>query len=188
MHERVGARVRRHREQGKVSVEELAERTGIAPEHIRRIEERDDYASLGPLLRISRGLGVRLGDFIDGERISDPLVTRLADRHQDILAHTEADAPAAMRYYSLGRGKAGRHMEPFYIELLPDGGGERPRSSHEGEEFIVVISGHVTVYYRDEAIVLNPGDSIYYDSVVPHYVGAAGSRKAEIYAVLYLPH
>ncbi len=185
--EMLGRRIRRLREERGIGLEELAERAGLAPQFLRSVEERDVYPSLGPLLKISRALGVRLATFLDEGTGRDPVVMRLADRHEDFATHPADAAPATMRYFSLGRGKADRRMEPFYIELLPPSGEERRLSTHEGEEFIIVESGQVSVYYGREAFVLNPGDTIYYSSVVPHWVGAAGGGRAAIYAVLYLP-
>jgi quercetin dioxygenase-like cupin family protein len=45
----------------------------------------------------------------------------------------------------------------------------------------------VEVIYGNETYELKPGDSIYYNSVVPHYVSCVGEEKAEIYAVVYIP-
>jgi transcriptional regulator with XRE-family HTH domain len=185
--ERLGVRIRKFREMKKLTFEDLVERTGLAPEFLRSVEEQDVYPSLGPLLKISRALGLALTTFLDDETSADPIVMRLADRHEDFTAHAASKTPATMRYFSLGRGKADRRMEPLAIELLPAAGEDRKLSSHEGEEFLIVQSGQVTVYYGKEAFLLNPGDTIYYNSVVPHWVGAAGGQKAEIYAVLYMP-
>jgi quercetin dioxygenase-like cupin family protein len=92
-----------------------------------------------------------------------------------------------MRFHSLGRGKTDRHMEPFYVELLPESA-EAPRlSSHEGEEWFVVEAGQVEVIYGRDTYRLTVGDSIYYNSVVPHWVSCAGPEPAAIYAVLYIP-
>lgn len=92
-----------------------------------------------------------------------------------------------MQFYSLGRGKTDRHMEPFFVELLPESAVEKALSSHEGEEFIVVDSGRVEIIYGKEAHQLDAGDSIYYNSIVPHYVSCLGDTAAAIYAVLYFP-
>ena len=78
-------------------------------------------------------------------------------------------------------------MEPFFIEILPEHDEERRLSSHEGEEFIVVVCGTIEVIYGTETHILETGDSIYYNSVVPHYVSSANGKEASIYAVLYLP-
>jgi transcriptional regulator with XRE-family HTH domain len=182
----LGARVKALRETKQVSLDELAERTGLTAALLAAVEELDVYPSLGPLLRISRALGVRLGTFLDDHAGADPLIVRLAERHEDFAMHDRTGSPASTRYFSLGRGKTDRHLEPFFIELLPDAG-EEALSSHEGEEFIIVHSGRVEVRYGTERRELGPGDSIYYNSVVPHHVGALGGEKAGIYAVLYLP-
>jgi len=73
------------------------------------------------------------------------------------------------------------------VELLPESAVEKSLSSHEGEEFIVVHSGRVEIVYGKEVHQLDAGDSIYYNSVVPHYVACLGDTPAAIYAVLYFP-
>jgi uncharacterized cupin superfamily protein len=97
------------------------------------------------------------------------------------------DQPVAARFFSLGQGKSDRHMEPFYVELLPESAKEKDLSSHEGEEFIVVVSGEVELIYGQETHILYPGDSSYFNSIVPHYISCRGETPATIYAVLYFP-
>jgi quercetin dioxygenase-like cupin family protein len=75
-------------------------------------------------------------------------------------------------------------MEPLYIEIEPSP--DRTASSHEGEEFIIVVSGEIELIYGKETHRMKAGDSFYYNAVVPHYVGAVGA-KAAIYAVVYTP-
>jgi quercetin dioxygenase-like cupin family protein len=87
----------------------------------------------------------------------------------------------------LGRGKVDRHMEPFFIELCSESSQDAKLSSHEGEEFIIVTSGKVLVTYGTDRYVLWVGDSIYYNSIVPHNVSCYGNLLASIVAVLYLP-
>jgi quercetin dioxygenase-like cupin family protein len=78
-------------------------------------------------------------------------------------------------------------MEPFFIEIYPQPARDIQLSSHEGEEFIVVTSGEIEVTYGRETHRLQPGDSIYYNSIVPHYVRCVSETRATIYAVLYVP-
>ena len=75
-------------------------------------------------------------------------------------------------------------MEPLFIRIGVDE--IQKVSSHEGEEFIIVVSGKIIMKYGKEEQILGPGDSVYYNSVVPHYIGAVDG-PAEIYAVLYNP-
>lgn len=185
--EKVGARIQNFREMKGMSREELGRQTGLDPEFIQGMEEEDLYPSLGPLLKIARALGVRLGTFLDDKVTRDPLIVRQEERREELSMLKGKDKPAALKFHSLGRGKSDRHMEPFYIEILPESASEKKLSSHEGEEFIVVLSGEVEILYGQETHILKAGDSTYYNSVVPHYVSCHGARKAEIYAVLYIP-
>lgn len=184
--EKIGARIKRFRESRDLTREEVSTRSGLQVEFLKAIEEDNTYPSLGPLLKIARVLGVRLGTFLDDQLSRDPLVVRLGERKEELSMHKAKDKPVALKFHSLGRGKKDRHMEPFYIEILPEPAEDKKLSSHEGEEFIVVLSGEVEVFYGQDMHVLKTGDSIYYNSVVPHYVSCRGPR-AEIYAVLYFP-
>jgi transcriptional regulator with XRE-family HTH domain len=184
---KLGSRIRTFRERLEISREELARRSGLDPSYIKAIEEEDLYPALGPLLKVARGLGVRLGTFLDDEPGSDPLVVRAADYRDEMALHRAGGRPASLRFFSLGKGKPDRHMEPFFIQALPEDAPEKPLSSHEGEEFIVVVSGEIEILYGQERYVLGAGDSIYLNSVVPHHVSCHGSREARIFAVLYYP-
>lgn len=184
--EKLGPRIRRFRELNDISLEQLAERTGLDPEFLKSLEEDSVYPSLGPLLKVARGLGVRMGTFLDDELGHDPLIVRLGEREAGLSMLGGKDCSVDMKFYSLGRGKTDRHMEPFFVELMPMTCGEK-LSSHEGEEFIVVQEGTVEVTYGTDVITLAKGDSIYLNSIVPHHVTAGGGEPASIYAVLYFP-
>lgn len=176
----------RLREGQSLSRDDLSSRSGLDIDFVRAIEEDNVYPSLGPLLKIARALGIRLGTVLDDQFSKDPLIVRIEERREELSMLKGKGKPVALKFHSLGRGKKDRHMEPFYIEILPEPAEDKKLSSHEGEEFIVVLSGEVEVFYGQETSILKPGDSIYYNSLVPHYVSCRGSR-AEIYAVLYIP-
>jgi len=188
---KLGERIRAFRELQDISREEMAERTGLSLEFITSLEQDDISPSLGPLLKVSRALGVRLGTFMDDEVGSDCCLVRCQDLGggDDVVLHTGAAKKGeGLTFHSLGAGKADRHMEPFFIEIQPEAErAETSLSSHEGEEFIVVVSGQVEIVMAREIHILSPGDSIYFNSIVPHHVGCAGTEPAQIYAVLYFP-
>jgi len=183
---KLGARVKRLREDRNLSIEEVSERSGLSIDFLRAVEEENIYPSLGPLLKIARVLGIRLGTFLDDQLSQDPLIVRYEERKEELSMIKGKDKAVALKFHSLGRGKKDRHMEPFYIEILPEPAEDKKVSAHEGEEFIVVLSGEVEVNYGNEVHILKAGDSVYYNSVVPHYVSCRGP-KAEIYAILYFP-
>jgi transcriptional regulator with XRE-family HTH domain len=69
---KIGQRIKAVMEKKGIDLEDLSQRTGLKTELIRLIEEEDVYPSLGPLLKISRALGVRLGTFLDDQVSRDP--------------------------------------------------------------------------------------------------------------------
>ncbi|MDQ7836174.1 MAG: cupin domain-containing protein [Humidesulfovibrio sp.] len=186
MDKRVGERIRAFREKQNLSLADFAERTGLEESFLLAVETEDLYPSLGPLLKIARALGLRLGTFLDDQVSRDPLIVRQGERTREMAMRVDGTMNASHLYSSLGRGKTDRHMEPFFIEMTPEAEADKKLSSHEGEEFIVVVSGQVQLVFGRETSILNPGDSIYFNSVVPHNVSAVGG-PASIYAVLYFP-
>jgi quercetin dioxygenase-like cupin family protein len=75
-------------------------------------------------------------------------------------------------------------MEPFLVTLEPSEV-EEERSTHDGQEFIFVFHGEMEVRLGEEILILEPGDSIYYDSTVPHLVKCHGKETTKILAVLH---
>ena len=92
-----------------------------------------------------------------------------------------------MEYHPLAQQKAGRHMEPFVIDINPEESPEFQLSAHEGEEFIYVMQGEVEIVYGKDTYKLKEGDSIFYDSIVKHHVHGAPGKSAKILAVVYIP-
>lgn len=185
--DKIGNRIRRIREQKNITLEELSDRCALELDFLRSLEEENMSTALGPLLKVARALNCRLGTFLDDAVSNDPLLVRLAEREEALTMADPSTSSTSMHYYSLGKGKIDRHMEPFFIEIEPETSKEKILSSHQGEEFILVHSGQIELLYGKAAYTLGPGDTMYYNSVVPHFLGAAGDGPASIYAVLYFP-
>ncbi len=186
----IGSKIRGLRETKNLSVEEIAERSGLTVEQINSIENDVNLPSLGPLIKIARALGVRLGTFMDDSDALGPIVTRAKDREADSsisFSNGAVDARKHMEYHPLAQQKAGRHMEPFVIDINPEESPEFQLSAHEGEEFIYVMQGEVEIVYGKETYKLGEGDSIFYDSIVKHHVHGAPGKSAKILAVVYIP-
>ncbi|MFO7885231.1 MAG: cupin domain-containing protein [Desulfobacteraceae bacterium] len=184
---KVSGRIRYFMEKRNMDLEELAALTELDISFLETMLQENVYPPLGPLMKIARALGVRLGTFLDDQESRDPFIVRRADRQTEFSVLAGKNKPAALKFYSLGKGKTDRHMEPFFVEILPESAREKKLSSHEGEEFIAVLEGSIEVLYGKDTYVLNKGDSIYYNSIVPHYVSCLGDIKAKIHAVIYIP-
>ena len=183
----IGPRLRQLREHRELSVEALAQRTGCSPEMISALEAGELVPSLTPLFRLARGLGVRLGTLLDDQSQDGPAIVRQGDA--GVTVHFSGNDPArkhsTLDFHPLAPHKAARNMEPFLVDVHP-AQGEVALNEHEGEEFIYVLSGRIEVRYGKDVHRLDAGDSIYYESVVPHHLHALGG-DARILAVIYAP-
>ena len=184
----VGSKIKGIRESKSLSVEEIAERSGLSVDQVNSIENDENLPSLGPLIKIARALGVRLGTFLDDSDALGPVVCRAEEHNNSISFSNDAsDARKNMEYFSLAKEKAGRHMEPFIIDIQPSEEKDFKLSAHEGEEFIYVLSGELEIEYGKEKYLLKEGDSIYYDSIVKHHVHGVAGKAARILALVYIP-
>ena len=180
---KLGTRIRRYREKLGLTQEQLALNAGIDAAFLADIEEDRVYPAIGNIIKLSRALGQRVGTFMDDQYLPDPIVMRRNMLHEE--TDSARGAKGHYHYFPLGSGKTDRHMEPLYIRIDVDE--EKEMSSHEGEEFMAVISGKVLIRYGTSEQILETGDTVYYNSVVPHFVGAVDG-PAEILAVLYVPY
>jgi transcriptional regulator with XRE-family HTH domain len=185
----VGEKIKRLREGAGLSIEQLAERAGLEPAELERIEREMISPALGVLTKVCDGLGVRLGRFFDmGPRKYYALV-RSSDEKVATRVASKSGADYGYVYTSLGSEKRQRVMEPFLITINPPSDAsemEKP-STHHGEEFVYVLEGELEIQLQDEHFLLQPGDSIYYDASVPHRVLHRGQGPARVLAVIHLP-
>jgi transcriptional regulator with XRE-family HTH domain len=187
-----GERIAELRKTYALSRETLAERSALDIELIRRIEEEGHIPDLAPLLKISRALGVRLGTLLDDHEELGPVITRKGNA--EAVARFVTGLPAdkkpeagrrGLAFHALAADKGGRHMEPFIVDI--EGEAEQDKSAHEGEEFIHILSGNLALEYGKDRHALGQGDSVYYDSIVPHRVYSADGGTVRILAVIYTP-
>lgn len=185
----LGSKLRTLRESLGLTEAELAERCSCEESTIKDLESDSLAPSLAPLIKITRALGVRLGTLLDDDKQLGPVVTYAGEAEETIRIKnlsTSSDA-GKLDFTSLAEGKTSRHMEPFYITAHPSSTAEHKLSSHEGEEFLYVLEGALEIEYGNELYTLGVGDSIYYDSIVPHQVRAHGEESARFIATVYTP-
>ncbi|MEG0217769.1 MAG: XRE family transcriptional regulator [Raoultibacter sp.] len=186
---KLGTKITTLRESLRLSQEELAQRCNCDLSVIEGLEAGALAPSLAPLIKITRALGVRLGTLMDDDVALGPVYTQVgqieeATRMKSL--ETSSDA-GTLNFFSLAEGRSSRHMDPFIITVTPSGQLDHVLSQHEGEEFLYGIEGPVEIEYGKETYVLQPGESIYYDSIVPHQVRAHNDQQAKFLAVVYTP-
>jgi len=182
---RVGEKMKALRESKGLSLKELADLTGFSTALLSQMENHLVSPSLGTMIKVANALGVKVGDFL-GETHEEPFaIVRKDERKRVSRFASKEGVKYGYSYESLGFDKKDRHMEPFIVTLEPATVKTSKTSVHEGEEFIFVLEGEMEVILGNHTDVLYPGDSIYYDSTIPHRVQCHQEKITRILAVLY---
>ena len=186
---RLGEKIATLRTAHHLSQQDLADRCGCEVSVIEGLEQGQLPPSLAPLIKITRALGVRLGTLMDDDESFGPAYidqNQMAEVARLKALQTSSDA-GELSYFSLAAGRPSRHMDPFVITVEPSGEVDHELVSHEGEEWLYDMEGEFEVEYGKDLYVIHPGESIYYDSIVPHQVRAHEGQKAKFLAVVYTP-
>lgn len=186
---KLGNKIQTLRTAHHLSSQDLADRCGCDVEVIEGLEKGELPPSLAPLIKITRALGVRLGTLMDDDENLGPAYIskeQMIEVERVKSLQTASDA-GDLSYFSLAAGRPSRHMDPFVITVTPSGETDHELVGHEGEEWLYGMEGCIEIEYGKDVYVLHPGESIYYDSIVPHQVRAHDGQNAKFLAVVYTP-
>ena len=182
---RVGEKIKQLREKKGLSLKEVADATGFSTALLSQMENHLVSPSLGSIIKLAKALEVRVGDFL-GETQGEPFAIVRKDERKTVSRFASKEGVSyGYSYESLGFEKKDRRMEPFIVTLEPATLKTSKTSAHEGEEFIFVLEGEMEVILGNHTDILYPGDSIYYDSNIPHRVQCHQDKVTRILAVLY---
>ncbi len=179
-------RIKTLREIVGLSAGEMAVKTGISVQEYLDCEAGSCDLNFAFLYRCALALNVDVTDIIEGTspRLAGYTVTRSGDGQQIQKAH-------GMTYFNLASAFKNRIAEPLYVVSEFD-----PRqqhadielTSHEGQECDIVLKGTLKVQVGDHIEILHAGDSIYYDSSVPHGMIAVENADCAFYAFVLNPN
>ncbi len=175
--------IRRLRQDKRISVEEMARLTGLTKGYISKIENSHKAPPITTLAKIAEALETDVTylfaeDLASLEGRYDLCIVRKNEQKTMFSRGTRF----GYQYKALAYKKAGKNMEPYIIE--PDFE-SKTAFSHEGEEYMYVLEGTHEFHYGDTACVLEEGDGIYFDSIVPHHGRSLGKKRARILVVMF---
>jgi quercetin dioxygenase-like cupin family protein len=176
-----GKKLQSIRKEKGFTIEELSEKTGISSTVLTDLEAGGSLLPLGQLIKLSKALNLRMADVIATGEESYSIV-RSTERQAFARFGKTKQTAYGYEYESLAPDKKDKTMEPFIVTLQPSVA-DQP-SSHDGQEFIYVIDGQMEAIIENQSYILDPGDTIYYDSTVSHLVRAHGDKPAKILAVI----
>ncbi len=180
--DQIGERIKSLREKKGMSLEELSSLTGFDADFLSKIETREISPQLGTVIKLSKSLDAAFGQLITGSGDKPYSITRSKDQKTIFRSTSQKGKKDVYAYKSLAPEVKGRNMEPLIVQLKENP--EKELAAHDGEEFIYVLNGIVLLEIGEESFELNPGDSAYYLSNIPHQVSSR-TENATILAVIY---
>jgi transcriptional regulator with XRE-family HTH domain len=185
--ELIAQNIKALRKQKKITLEKLAELTGLTKGYISKVERSRKAPPYSTLNKIAIALGVDAA-FLLGERLDPSKDTRVSftkknqGRVVGMMKSLSEGSLYGYGYEALAVDKPGKNMEPYIIEPAF---GEEAIFQHEGEEFMYVLEGKHEFIYDGNRHVMEKGDSVYFDATVPHTGRSLGKKKAKLLAVMY---
>jgi transcriptional regulator with XRE-family HTH domain len=162
----VGPHLRALRRDRGTTLATLAAQTGISVSTLSRLESGARRPTLELLLPLARAHGVTLDELVDAPAPGDPrVVLRPVTRF-------------GMTVVPLTRRAGG--IQAYKLVFTADGRGEPDPRTHEGHEWLYVLDGRLRVILGDHDLVLGPGEAAEFDTLVPHWFGAADDAPVEV--------
>ena len=165
-----------------LSIADMAAKTGLSENEYEECEAGNRNLSIAFLYHCALSFGVDMGDILEGKspKLQSYALTRRGEGQRIEEAHH-------MVGYSLSSGFRNRIALPLYMEMNYHPGAENEKIelvTHEGQECDIVITGQMKIQIGSHTEILNPGDTIYYDSGTPHGMIAVGGTDCTFYAIV----
>jgi transcriptional regulator with XRE-family HTH domain len=163
--DQVGPRLKRLRAQRGMSLTAVAESTGISKSTLSRLENGQRRATLELLLPLAQAYRVPLDDLVGAPEVGDPRIRLKASKVNGRTVLPLTRSPGGMRAWKI---------------IVPVSNGKPHPKSHEGHEWLYVLSGRMRLVLGDHDLVLGAGEAAEFDTRVPHWFGSAGDQPAEV--------
>ena len=163
--EQVGPRLKQLRAHRGVTLTALAASTGISKSTLSRLETGQRKASLELLLPLAQAYRVPLDDLVGAPEVGDPRVRLKASTRNGRTVLPLTRQPGGVQAWKI---------------VVPVSNSTPRLRSHEGYEWLYVLSGHMRLVVGDRDLVLKAGEVAEFDTHVPHWFGSDGTRPAEV--------
>lgn len=176
---KIGANLAAVIEARGISRDSVEEALGWDEETFSRILADQLSPGISELLRLATFLGVGISRLLGGEEQPGKKVVKTGKGER-----LGVDRKEYLHYETLAAAFAGRHLEPFVVDVYHGTCSQPDVSRHGGEEFLFVLSGELEVTVDGEAYRLEAGDSLYFDSLLPHTLVSV-TEHSRLVAVIY---
>ncbi|MFG1749904.1 helix-turn-helix domain-containing protein [Streptosporangium sandarakinum] len=163
----VGPRLRALRRDRGITLAALAATTGVSESTLSRLESGRRRATLELLLPLARTYDVPLDDLVGAPHTGDPRI------------HLKPMRRFGMTFVPLSRRPGGIHAFKMIIPARPEPLEPTPQT-HEGFEWLYVLSGHLRLVLGERDLTLPPGEAAEFDTSLPHWLGSADGGVVEL--------
>jgi transcriptional regulator with XRE-family HTH domain len=178
----VGVNIKRLREEQDLTLRALAKKLEISASFLSQVESGKASPSLSTLKSIADALSTTIGNLIgEAQKLEDNPVVRSSERK-----HVH-EAGRGINLYLLTSRDSNKQMEPLLFKLKEGATSGERSYKHFGQEFVMVLRGVIEVMLNDMSYILKKGDSIYFNSNVPHAFKNIGKEEAEAVWVVTPP-
>jgi transcriptional regulator with XRE-family HTH domain len=164
-----GPRLRALRRARDTTLAELAAETGLTASTLSRLENGKLRPTLEQLLPLARAHGVPLDDLVAAPPTGDPRI------------HLKPLRRFGLTVVPLTRRAGG--IQAYKVIYPPAGRATTKMQTHEGYEWFYVLNGSIRFVLGEQDLRLGPGEAAEFDTRVPHWIGSADSRPAELLAL-----
>ena len=158
----IGGKLKQLRTEKKLSIAELSRLSDVSTGLISQIERDLVMPSVASLWRLAQALDTNINEFFQEEPKEEQIIIRKGDHRTLVMNHDSSE------YKLLHPNKTDRKLDMMVITLKSGHTYDQKPIRHEGEECGYVLQGTLTVSLNGKDHILNEGDSIYFDSSLPH--------------------
>jgi len=177
----IGRRIKALRTKNKLTLEQLASKTGFTKGYLSRIEKSEKSPPVSTLVIISRILGITLSTLIGEETYNNRVC--MVKKTERLLIARDGSA-FGYSYEDIAHGFSGKTMQPFVL-TIGNKTQETVKFVHDSEEMFYVLKGTIKFTHGSEEFIVEEGDSVYFDANIPHFAESCGGEKAVCLMVLY---
>lgn len=182
----LGEKIKTLRQRRGMSLQQMADQSSLSKPLLSQIESEVVAPPVATLLKISKALNVNIGYFFQAEESGKRAVIVRKNERKQVFRRIHEDASKVGYYYeALAYPKVDKHMEPFQVQFEVKKKEDLLFFTHKGEEFVFVLEGQLEFNYENETFLLEAGDSLYFDSSLPHAFRAMGRKNALAIDVIY---
>ncbi len=157
----VGRQLRAMRKARRLSIRSLAEMSGLSVNTLSLIENGKTSPSVNTLFQLGRSLNVPVASFFEIERQDKVVYQKAGERRQIVFAQGQLESLG-------GEGMPRMGSEPFVTSLEPNASSGAEPIVYPGRQFIYCLEGHITYFIEGKNYPLAPGDSLIFESYIPH--------------------